>query len=121
MKRDESVLSVDYIPSTNEFLGGLGIKPKGLGSQLFKSVYEQFFVWSVDLRQEYEKYYCVEYQSFRHYLEVAHEIYLDPKELEKKHILEIGSLSGVVDQMYDSNSFDAVIACIKKLEASREN
>lgn len=121
MKRDGSVLSVNYIPSTAEFLEGLGIKPKGLGSQLFNAVYEQFFIWSVDLREEYEKYYCVEYPSLRNYLEVAHEIYLTPEELEKKHLLEIGSFSGIVDQNYDGNSLDAIISCIRNLEAMHEN
>lgn len=121
MNREDLILPVNRIPSTDEFLESLRIKPKGLGAQLFKGVYEQFFVSSVDLRDEYEKYYCVEYPSLGSFLELVHEVYLGPEELEKKHILKIKTPSGVVDQAYEDNSFDAVIACITNLEAMHED
>lgn len=121
MRDDDLILPVNFVPSVDEFLDGLQIKPSGLAAQLFTSVYKQFFVWSKDLRDEYEKFYCVEYRTIVEYLELAHEIYLEPHELEKKHILKIKSPSGVVDQMYDDHSLDIVIDCIRTLEATREN
>ena len=120
MNKESLVLPVNIIPTIHEFLDVLRIKPVGLGAQLFTGVYDQFFVSSVDLKDEYEKYYCVEYPSLRSYLELAHEIYLSPEELEKKHILKIKSPSGVVDQSYDDNMLSVVLDCIKKLEALHE-
>jgi hypothetical protein len=118
---DDLILSVNFIPTFEQFLEALHIKSAGLGAQLFNGVYNQIFVWSTDLRDEYEKYYCVEYPQLNAYLELAHEIYLNPEELEKKHILKIKSPSGIADKAYDDNVLDIVIDCIRKLEAMHED
>jgi hypothetical protein len=115
------ILPTSRIPSVGEFLDVLRIKPAGLAAQLFTGVYNQFFAWSTDLRVEYERYYCVEYPTFAAYLELAHEIYLEPSELEKAHILKIKAPGGVLDDAYDDNVFDTVVNCIRKLENSHEN
>ncbi|WP_133244819.1 hypothetical protein [Caulobacter radicis] len=121
MNEEDLILPVDRIPTTAEFLGALGIRPGGLGAQLFTEVYEQFFRWPTDLRDQYERYYCVEYPTFRQYLEFAHEIYLEPGQLEKRHILKIKSPGGVVDRAYEDNVLETVIECINKLEACNED
>ncbi len=118
---DHFILPTNYIPTVREFLEALEIRPNGLGAQLFTEVYEEFFCQSTDLRGQYEKYYCVEYKTLRKYLEFAHEVYLDPDQLEKMHILEIESPGGVVDEMYDDNVLDKVLDCLKRLEALHEN
>ncbi len=120
MNEEYLVLPVNHIPGVVEFLSALGVKPAGFGAQLLTNVYEQFFIHSTDLRDLYERYYCVEYKNFQRYLELAHEIYLNPEDLEKRYILNIKSPGGVVDPAYDNNILDAVIECIKKLEGSDE-
>lgn len=121
MSEEDLILPVDRIPTAIEFLGGLGIRPGGLGAQLFTEVYEQFFRWSTDLRDQYGRYYCVEYPTLQQYLEFAHEIYLEPEQLEKQHILKIKSPGGVVDRAYEDNVLEIVIKCIKKLETCNED
>lgn len=118
---DELILTTNYRPTTAEFLAALGLKPKGLGAQLFTAAYSQFFVWSTDLREEYERYYCVEYPTLETYLELAHDLELDPTDLEKKYILKIKSTSGVIDRAYEDSSLDAVLECIRKLEEQHED
>jgi hypothetical protein len=115
------VLPMSRIPSAEEFLDILQIKPGGFAAQLFTTVYDQFFAWSKDLRSEYERYYSVEYPTFANYLELAHEIYLQPADLEKAHILKIKSLGGLLEQAYEENVRDTVINCIRKLENSYES
>jgi hypothetical protein len=115
------ILPTSRIPLIGEFLDALRIKPTGLGAQLFTGVYDQFFAWSTDLRLEYERYYCVEYPTFAAYLELAHEIYLEPAELEKAHILKIRATGGVLDEAYEDNVLEVVIDCIRKLEKGHES
>jgi hypothetical protein len=121
VKEEDLILTVNRMPAVDEFLKSLEVKPAGLGAQLFTEVYEQFFTWSTDLRDQYERYYCVEYPTLQRYLELAHEIYLTSDQLEKRYILKIKSPGGVVDQAYDDNILDVVIDRIKKLEESDEN
>ncbi|MCO5792668.1 MAG: hypothetical protein HEQ21_07600 [Blastomonas sp.] len=121
MSREDLILPVSRIPDVAEFLAALEVKPGGLGGKLFTEIYEQFFLWSTDLRVEYERYYCVEYPTLQRYLELAHEMELTPEQLEKQHILKVKSPGGMIDRAYDDNIFDVVIDCIKKLEGSNES
>lgn len=120
MSEEDLILPMSRIPSVGEFLDILDIKPAGFAAQLFTGVYNQFFAWSTDLRIEYERYYCVEYPTFASYLESGHEIYLEPTQLEKAHILKIKSPGGMMDKAYEDNIRDTVIDCIRKLEAGHE-
>ncbi|GGE38130.1 hypothetical protein GCM10007276_14430 [Agaricicola taiwanensis] len=121
MSDRDLILPTSRIPSVKEFLDILHIKPASFAAQLFTAVYNQFFSWSEDLRVEYERYYCVEYPTFANYLELAHEIYLDPAEIGKTHILKIKSPGGVLDEDYDENVMNRVVDCIKKLEGGHES
>lgn len=121
MTENYVVLPLRRIPPLDEFLDALKIKPAGLAAQLFTGVYNQLFAWSNDLRAQYDQYYCVEYPTLAAYLELMHDIYLDPSELEKKHILKIKSPGGVLEAAYDDNVWDAVIACVRKLEDGHED
>ena len=117
---DDLILAVDHMPEIREFLEALEVRPGRFGAQLFTEIYEQFFTGSTNLRDQYERYYCVEYSTLQTYLELAHEIYLTTEELEKRYILKIKSPSGIVDRAYDDNVLDVVIDCIRKLEVSDE-
>lgn len=121
MTEKDLVLSLRRIPPLDEFIDALKIKPTGLAAQLFTGVYNQLFAWSTDLRTQYDQYYCVEYPTFAAYLELVHEIYLDPGELEKAHILKIKSPGGVLEEAYDDNVRDTIIECVLKLEDIHEN
>lgn len=121
MSDRDLILPTSRIPSVEEFLDVLHIKPAGFAAQLFTAVYDQFFSSSKDLRVEYERYYCVEYPTFANYLESAHEIYLDPTEIDKAHILKIKSPGGVLDEAYNDNVRDSVIDCIKNIERNYED
>ncbi|MDB5583190.1 MAG: hypothetical protein JWR80_8366 [Bradyrhizobium sp.] len=121
MSENDIILPTSYIPSVGEFLDIMRIRPTGFAAQLFTGVYDQFFAWSKDLRDEYNRYYCVEYSTFAAYLELAHEIYLEPAELENAHVLKVKAPAGVVDDAYDDNVRDIVIDCLRKLEDSHES
>ncbi len=121
MTENYLILPLGRIPPLDEFLDALKITPAGLAAQLFQGVYNELFVWSIDLRAQYDQYYCVEYPTLPDYLELAHEIYLDPTELEKTYILKIKSPGGVLEEAYDDNVCDLVIACVRKLEDSHED
>lgn len=121
MSDRDLILPMSRIPSVEEFLDILHIKPAGFAAQLFTTVYDQFFSWSKDLRSEYERYYCVEYPTFANYLALAHEIYLESAELEKRFILKIKSPGGVLDEAYSDNVRDTVVDRLIKLEARHED
>lgn len=121
MSEKDLILPISRIPSVEEFLDILHIKSATFAAKLFTAVYNQFFIWSQDLRSDYQRYYCVEYPTFASYLELAQEIYLEPADLEKAYILKIESPGGVLEEAYDDNVRDIVINCIRKLEDSHES
>lgn len=120
MSEKDIILPMNRIPSVDEFLDILHIKPAGFASQIFTAVYHQFFTSSKDLRVEYERYYCIEYPTFASYLELAHEICLEHADLEKPYIFQIKSPGGVLEEAYPENVQNTVIDCIRKLEESHE-
>lgn len=121
MSEGDFVLTTNRIPSFSEFLDMLQIKSRSFGAQLFQNVYDEIFVVSKDLRKEYEKYYCVEYPDFESYLDVAHEIHLNPAQLEKLHVLSVESPISIVNDTYDDNVRDKIFSCIRKMEGNYED
>ncbi|UXS48281.1 hypothetical protein [Agrobacterium tumefaciens] len=121
MDEETYILSVDIVPDFNEFLSALKIKNTGLGAQLFKSVYDHLFVASTDLRQEYERYYCVEYPSLGEYIECTHDVYIDDSELEKTHILKFKQDNALMNEAYDDNILETVVEAIRRLEDKNED
>lgn len=121
MSERDLILPTSRIPSAGEFLEILQIKSASFAAQLFTAVYDDFFTSSEDLRAEYERYYFVEYSTFENYLELAHELYLEPSQLHKVHILRIKSPGGIMDEAYEDNVRNTVISCIKKLDVDHED
>ena len=114
------VVAINRIPSVDEFLTHLQIRAGGLAAQLFISVYEQLFAHSRDLRDEFNRYYCVEYPTLAEYLELAHELELEPAELEKAHILKIKSSWGLLDESFEENIRKTILDSVLELELSHE-
>lgn len=114
------IIAVNRIPPIEEFLSHLRIKAGGLAAQLFTGVYEQLFASSRDLRDEYQRYYCVEYPTLAEYLEFAHELELKPAELDKAHILKIKAGWGMLDESYDENVRKTIVDSVLEMEASHE-
>lgn len=121
MSEGDIILPMSRIPSVGEFLQILGIKPGGFAAQLLESVYDELFVSSTDLRSEYDRYYCVEYPAFSSYLGMAHGIEVKPRDLEKKYVLLVRSLGGVMDEIYDDNVKTVVLDCVRTLEGDHED
>lgn len=114
------VVALNRIPAVDEFLSHLKIKAGGFAAQLFTDVYEQLFTYSRDLRSEYDRYYCVEYPTLAEYLKFAHELDVEPAELEKAHILRIKTSWGVLDESYEENIRKTILDSILEMEASHE-
>ena len=121
MRDANLVLAISNKPTLDEFFSKLGISRRKLAAQLLEQVYKAFFVSSTDLKEEYVQYYSVEYATLQEYLELGHEIHLSEEELEKKFILKIDQLVGVVDPMFEDNLLNEVVECIKSMESEHEN
>lgn len=116
--RDEIklILPTSWQPDRNEFLSALGISPGGLGELFFGSVYDAFFVTSIEVKSEFKKYYSVEYSSVADYLEIRHGESVSDDELEANFVFLITWLPQVVDDVYEESRLDTVLRCIRKLE-----
>lgn len=114
------IIAVSRIPAVEEFLDHLQIKAGGLAAQLFTGVYEQLFASSRDLRDEYQRYYCVEYPTLAEYLELAHELELEPAQLDKAHILKITASWGMLDESYEENIRKTIVDSVLEMEAGDE-
>ncbi|MGV1951076.1 hypothetical protein ACQZ44_09630 [Agrobacterium vitis] len=121
MKEAKLFLPFPTPPSLSEFLGILSVKPGGLAAQLTKAVYEAFFVGSLDLKEEYRRYYCVEYPTLRYYLAMVHGECFEEADLEQTHIFHITSLPQMIDEVQGGTYLDTVLEALKKWRAEREN
>jgi len=114
-------ISTSWQPNYDAFLEGLSIEKNGLGEQLFAKVFRAFFIYSVDVKSDFEKFYSVEYSNLKKYLDIKYGVELNDSDLEKDYIFLIDYLPQIVNDDYDDNVLDKVLTCIKKLELSDED
>lgn len=115
----ELVLSTSWEPDRNEFLAALGVSRGGLGEQFFGTVYDALFVASIEVKDEFKKYYSVEYATLAEYLEIRYGESLSEEDLEANRVFMVTWLPEVIDDRYEDNKRDTVLECIKKLEEAQ--
>lgn len=92
----------------------LGVSSNGFGAQLIGSVYDALFVASIDVKDEFNKYYSVEYAHFAEYLEIRYGKTLSENDLEADHIYIVTAwLPQMIDCSYEDNKLETVLHCIK--------
>ena len=119
--RDEVklVLPTSWEPDRKEFLATLGISRGGLGEQFFGTVFDALFVASIEVKDEFKKYYSVEYANLAEYLEIRYGVALSEEDLEVGRVYLVTWLPQVIDDMYEDNMLDTVLDCIEKLEEAQ--
>ncbi|MBF9052398.1 hypothetical protein GTA62_20910 [Roseobacter sp. HKCCD9010] len=110
------VLPTSWEPSKQAFLKQLGVSEGGLGEQLFGRVFDALFVNSTEMKREFKRYYAVEYGSLENYAWIVHGVELDDDELAHERIFFVTWLPQVVDENYEENQLDTILACIDQLE-----
>jgi hypothetical protein len=113
------ILPTSWEPDREKFLAALGIFRGGFGEQVFGTVYDALFVASIELKDEFNKYYFVEYASLAEYLEIRYGGTLSEEELEADRVFLVTWLPQVIDDSYEDNKLDTVLECIKKLEEAQ--
>ena len=121
MNNTKLILPFPKPPSLAQFFELLSVKPHGLAAQLTEHVYRDFFVNSLDLKEEYRRYYCVEYANLSDYVEMCHGEYLDEADLSQEHIFQIKHLPQMVDPAYSENHLDSVLKALKKWRPDHED
>lgn len=126
MERErEIILSINIQPSFEEFLKMLSISStKTLAAKLLEPVYQQIFVYSKNLRDEYVRYYSVEYLTIGEYLEICHNVTLSDDELGKQYIFKFKNNCQLTDTAYDRENeqyLERIITQLKKMEQEHEN
>lgn len=110
------VLPTSWNPNRQTFLAQLGVSEGGLGEQLFAEIYDAFFVHSIELRQEFERYYVVEYGTPKNYAWRVHGLKLEDEDLDHDMIFLVFSLPQIVSDDYVDNQLETVLASIEQLE-----
>lgn len=115
----EFILPTSWEPNRDEFLAALGVSRGGLGEHFFGVVYDAFFVRSIELKEEFKKYYSVEYASLADFLETRYGETVSEESLEAKRLFGVTWLPQVVDTLYEENKRETVLECVKKLEEAQ--
>lgn len=116
------VIAVSWKPEKNEFLSALGVNRGGLGEHFFGNVFDALFTTSINVSDEFTKYYSVEYSDLREYLEIRYGQTITDEEMDAKYIFLVKHLPQIVDSDYANNKLDTVLECVNKLnEAYNEN
>jgi hypothetical protein len=113
------ILPTSWEPNLDEFLTALGMSRGGLGEHFFRTVYDALFVTSIEVRDEFKKYYSVEYTNLAEYVEIRYGKTLSEDDLEAQRLFIVTWLPQVVDTMYDESKLDTVIECVEKLERTQ--
>ncbi|TGT93882.1 hypothetical protein [Mesorhizobium sp. M5C.F.Ca.ET.164.01.1.1] len=121
MKDAKLILPFPKPPTLAEFFEMLFVKPHGLAAQVTEHVYYDFFLGSLDLKEEYRRYYCVEYANLGDYIVMCHGEYLEEADLNQEHIFRIKHLSQIVDPLYSDNYLESVLETLKKWKSDRED
>ncbi|KQU74715.1 hypothetical protein ASC75_20295 [Aminobacter sp. DSM 101952] len=108
-------------PSLPEFFDILSVKPNGLAAQITERVYDSLFLGSIDLKEEYRRYYCVEYLNLSDYIEMCYGERLGEEELNQQHIFRIKHLPQMVDPSYSDNYLESVLEALDKWKSGHEN
>ena len=111
----EQIIPTSWTPNRAEFLAALKISPDGLGAQLFNTVFDAFFVDSIELRDEYRKFYYVEYPTLSEYAEIRYGEVLKDEELDADYIFLVTWLPQIVDTNYEDNKLSTVLDCVSVL------
>lgn len=122
--RDEVkfIVATSWEPNIEEFLSSLGISAGGLGGQLFSSVYNALFETSINVKEEYDRFYSVEYGCLSDYVEIRYGITLSDTDLEAERVFAVTWLPQVVDDAYEENKLEVVMDSLTRLnEAQNEN
>ncbi|RDL32835.1 hypothetical protein DA099_03050 [Photobacterium damselae] len=122
--RDEVkfIVATSWEPNIEEFLSSLGISVGGLGGQIFSSVYDALFKTSINVKEEYDRFYSVEYGSLSDYVEIRYGKSLSDEDLEAERIFAVTWLPQVVDDAYEENKLEVVMDSLARLnEAQNEN
>lgn len=116
----KTVVPTSWKPDYDEFLEALGVSHSGLGDFFFEDVYKAIFVTSIEVKNEFRKFYSVEYSNLEEYLMIRYGINISEKDLEATQIFLVSSTTQVIDDTYEENMLDTVIECIKKLEKAHD-
>ena len=103
------IVATSWEPNIEEFLSSLGISSGGLGAQIFSSVYDAFFKSSINVTEEYERFYSVEYGCLSDYVEIRYGRKLSDENLEAKRIFAVTWIPQVVDDSYEDSKLEAVM------------
>ncbi|MCR9137609.1 MAG: hypothetical protein NXI27_16550 [Alphaproteobacteria bacterium] len=119
--RDEIklILPTSWEPNKEAFLAKLGVSRGRLGEHFFGKVYDAFFVHSIEIKQEFEKYYSVEYANLADYVEIVYGEILSDDDLEQDRVFFVTWLPQVVDDICGDNKLDTVLECIEGLERAQ--
>ncbi|HIF9413056.1 TPA: hypothetical protein ACX6SD_000907 [Photobacterium damselae] len=116
------IVATSWEPNIEEFLSSLGISVGGLGGQIFSSVYDALFKTSINVKEEYDRFYSVEYGSLSDYVEIRYGKSLSDEDLEAERIFAVTWLPQVVDDAYEENKLEVVMDSLARLnEAQNEN
>lgn len=113
------IIATSWMPNREEFLAALGVSHRGLGEHFFGDVYDAFFIDSIELKSEFQKYYSVEYRNLAEYAEIRYGETLIEEELGADRVFMVTRFPQVIDSIYEENKLDAVLECIQNLDKSQ--
>ena len=109
------IIATSWDPNLEQLLSSLGVSSGGLGEQLFASVYDAFFETSINLKEEYDRFYSVEYDSLSDYIQIRYGKTLSNDDLEAERVFAVTWLPQIVDNAYEESKLDVVMNTISML------
>lgn len=110
------ILAISWEPNLEEFLAALGISRGSLGEQLFEGVFNALFVASIEAKDEFKRFYSLEYANLAEYLEIRYGQSVSAETLDADRVYLVTWMPQLIDDTYVGNALETVLDSIKKLE-----
>ena len=102
------ILSLNDIPSFDDFCSLMKIKKNTFSSRVMWKIFREIFVYPNNERLLYEKFYLIEYSTFKSYLEKTKSVYVDEDILLKDNLFIINTDFMLLSKSYDSEYLNQI-------------
>jgi len=117
LSRGKVLLIQNTIPTFNEFLNVMGVQENCFASDVLHDIYDELYVFSIDLLKEYNTYYSIEYKTFlQFYINKVggffdRKLFLEFKS-EPNHVLLIKTDMHLIDTDYEENYLETTLQAL---------
>lgn len=111
----KAILCINRVPDFEELCLKMKITPDTFASRALWKIYRDIFIYSLELKSLYRKFYSIEYSSFYDYLLISHSIETKESELfESEYFFLIKPKCSLFEPAYKEEHFESMLKLLSE-------